>query len=227
MASHFISDIMNCDDFCESSEPRFLELLTPEDREQYTNLKQSLTGAGTRNRRGKRLEAFADMLEKVKEYSIRGDDDDWKRSLVCGVCWVDSIIAINTRQLKCLISKCKSSINGSLHRMGYNPAVSGGDFSSALMEKIPFLKGNFSELRQWTIRQQSVMTPQPIHCSELEMPKNKQLTSPQPSFEAITSSSSNENLPENNDSSLYDPFSLPLEDWVFMEDSRQSESYEM
>ena len=206
---------MESEEGITTSSPRFLEMLSPDDVEEYNNLKESLSSRGTRNRRGKRLEAFADMLGKVKEFSIKGDENDWKRCLVCGVCWIDSGIAINTRQLRLLIDKCKSSINGSLHRMGYSPSTTGGDTSNSLVDKIPLLKGNFSELRQWTVRQQCVSTPQPLSNPILNTPNISTFYSPAPNvtidipYNKIDTGDTIKFEPDENN----DPFCLPMNSW--------------
>jgi hypothetical protein len=93
------------------------------------------------------------MLDLIKAYAVRSDSDDLSRSLVCGIVWLSSGIAVNIQQLKLLSSKCKSSINGSFVQLGYLPIPSGADTAGELIQKFPFMKDQFSELRQWTIRQ--------------------------------------------------------------------------
>lgn len=141
--------------------PKYFNLLNEEDQEQYTRLRSTLSSHICRNRRGKRLETFAEMLNAIKTFCIKGDSDDWKRCLVCGVCWLSNGIAINTRQLGLLIDKCKSSINGSLQKMGYSTLQSRSESAGPLAEAIPELKNNFSELREWTVRLFLARTPQP------------------------------------------------------------------
>jgi hypothetical protein len=210
---------MSADKSRETPLPRFFDLLSDSDKIEYRKLKESLNGG--RNKRGKRLEAFAEMLESVKKYAIRSDEDDWKRCMVCGVCWTGNGLAINTRQLRLLIDKCKSSINGSLHRMGYNPASS-VDVNASLIEKMPILKGNFSELRQWTVRQQCVSTPQPKVKSQIKQLQPPAFMSPAANipiedyvFDPIPSSQSQEIVNDINQSSIFhDPLCLPMNDWT-------------
>lgn len=97
----------------------------------------------------------------IQGYCIHRDEDDWKRCLVCGICWIQNSVAINTRQLGLLIDKCKSSINGSLQKMGYNTLQSREESSAYLVEAIPFLLNNYMELREWTVRLFAAATPQP------------------------------------------------------------------
>lgn len=144
------------------SKPQYFNLISKEDQDKYSNLRSTLSSHVCRNRRGKRLETFAEMLNAIQIFCIRGDSDDWKRCLVCGVCWIPNGIAINTRQLGLLIDKCKSSINGSLQKMGYTTLQSRSESSAPLIEAIPALKSNFAELRQWTVRLFLAQTPQPV-----------------------------------------------------------------
>jgi hypothetical protein len=141
--------------------PKYYEILTSSDQEKYNELRACLSSQMCRNRRGKRLDGFSDMLASIRRFTVRHNENDWKRCLVCGVCWLPTGIAINNRQLSILIDKCKSSINGSLQKMGYSMLQSRNESSSSLCEAIPLLKNNFNELREWTVRFFVAATPQP------------------------------------------------------------------
>jgi hypothetical protein len=141
--------------------PKFYDLLSTVDQDQYNELRSSLSSQMCRNRRGKRLEGFSEILGSIRSFCIRNKDDDWKRCLVCGVCWLPSGIAVNNRQLSVLIDKCKSSINGSLQKMGYSSFQSRHESTGALYDSIPLLRNNFNELREWTVRFFIAATPQP------------------------------------------------------------------
>lgn len=132
--------------------PQYWTLLNDADKNSYSNLKVSFTVGSVRRNRGHRIETFDGILDAIHRFAEQGNDDDWKRCLVCGVCWLDQAIAINTRQLRLLISKCKSSINGSLQKLGYSTNTSISESWKILFSRIPLLKDNFSEIRQWTIR---------------------------------------------------------------------------
>lgn len=144
-----------------SFRPKFYAMLTTEDQQRYDELRRNLSSRAVRNRRGKRLATFTDIISTVKTFCVRGDADDWKRCLVCGICWLTHGIGINNRQLSILLDKCKSSINGSLHKMGYTTLQSHGDSNDAMKDAIPLLSNNFSELREWTVRLFVAVTPQP------------------------------------------------------------------
>ena len=144
--------------------PQYWGMLSRNDQEEYIKLRNTLNTTCAQRNRGHRVETFDAVLEAIRRFIERGNEDDWKRALVCGFCWMDRVVAINTRQLRFLVSKCKSSINGSLQKLGYITTLSPSDSRKMLVEKIPFLDGNYNELRQWTTRcrmplTQIVLTP--------------------------------------------------------------------
>ncbi|EAX97545.1 hypothetical protein TVAG_006760 [Trichomonas vaginalis G3] len=132
--------------------PNFWDLLSETDKNSYKTLKLALDASISKRNRGHRMEAFDSVLNAIHRFAERHDENDWRRFLVCGLCWMDNMIAINTRQLRLLISKCKSSINGSLHKLGYTTNQSHTESWKYLFDRIPYLKDNFPELRQWTLR---------------------------------------------------------------------------
>lgn len=146
------------------SPPHHLELLSPKDKEVYSLIYQIIASPSNRNKRNKRYDDFANILEALKTFIIQDEDssaDEWKRSLVCGVCFLKDGIAVNTAQLKKLTNKCKSTINGSLKGMGYEVLNLNDEKSSQekeLLEKIPFLSNNLSDLRKWTVRKQFIQS---------------------------------------------------------------------
>jgi hypothetical protein len=134
--------------------PQFLGLLSDADRAAYAELRAYLSSAACRNRRNKRLESFGETLDAVRAFAVRGAGDDWARCLVCGVVWLPGSIATNTRQLRLLTDKCKSSINGSLQRMGYafRRSARAGTRTRSSGIGCP-RSASAAELRQWTVRQ--------------------------------------------------------------------------
>ncbi|KAH0786474.1 potassium/sodium hyperpolarization-activated cyclic nucleotide-gated channel 1 [Histomonas meleagridis] len=143
-------------------QPAFFDLLSKEDQASYTQLRLELTSSNTKFKRYQRIKSLQDALAMIRNFCIRGDNGDSCRCLVCGVCWMGWDIAINTRQLRLLVNKCKSSINGSLAKMGYSTAPIKGDASAPFLEAIPILKGNFTEQRMWTVRRKLVSSPIPM-----------------------------------------------------------------
>jgi len=132
--------------------PQYWDFLCDLDKTQYIELKRDFTGSNVKRQRGGECETFDGVLDSIRAFAERDDENDWRRFLVCVVCWLDSAIAINTRQLRLLVSKCKSSINGSLQKMGYCTNTSHSESWRVLFPHIPLLKDQFCELRRWTIR---------------------------------------------------------------------------
>ncbi|OHT03036.1 hypothetical protein TRFO_29647 [Tritrichomonas foetus] len=167
--------------------PKFFSLLCPLDQEQYEELQSYLSSKKCRNNRNKRVKKFSEMLSMIKDFCIRGETNDCDRCMVCGVCWLKNAIAINNRQLSLLIEKCKSSINGSLQRMGYIPLTTKSEIVNELYERIPILKGNFVELREWSLRYLSTQTPEPSVPEGMVFtsPPEKCFQSPQPNMNSI------------------------------------------
>lgn len=135
-----------------NSIPKFFNLLSDSDKLSYFTMKAQFAMYLSTNQRNKRISTFNEILQIIKKYCIKKDQNDWVRCLVCGVMWLPEGIAINNQQLRILTSKCKSSINGSLVRVGYSITLGRSETSSALVQALPLLKDNTSELRQWTIR---------------------------------------------------------------------------
>lgn len=136
----------------KSVTPKFFDLLTTDDQDLYKNLKNEV---GSPNYRYKRNQSssFEKLLQMIHEYCDHDDLDTWKRYLVCGICWFEDYIAINISNLKLLLSKSKSSINGSMTNLGYKTlAIKGKEVESLLFNKIPMLWGNYCEFRKWSIR---------------------------------------------------------------------------
>ena len=140
----------------ENPEPRpmYWDLLSEPDKRSYLFLRQTLASPTCKNRRNRSAQTFSEILEGIKTFVVRGEEKgDHDRSLVCGICWLNDKIAINTRQLRLILSKCKSSINGSFQQLGYGTIPTGADSSTELVKYFPELENNFPQLRQWTVRQ--------------------------------------------------------------------------
>jgi hypothetical protein len=102
--------------------------------------------------RNRRVSAFTETLEMIKSFAVRGDLNDLLRCLACGIIWLPNAVAINTHQLGFLMSRCKSSINGSFQLLGYKERLSRKTASDLVASTLSFLKEDRSELRKWTVR---------------------------------------------------------------------------
>jgi hypothetical protein len=135
-----------------NDEPLYFSLVTDADRRAYHELKSSFARLNSRRSRSHQATAFAEIVSKIRQYAIRGDSDDPKRSLVCGLVWLSDSMAFNTRQLCKLVGKCKSSINSGLQAIGSGPITMTPGHVRQLIELFPFMRGLGGEMRQWTIR---------------------------------------------------------------------------
>lgn len=170
--------------------PPFIHLLGEGDRSAYAALRSQLSSS-SRSPRHKRIESFSEVLDAIKSYAVREADDDWQRCLVCGVAFLPEGIAVNIRQLSLLTGKCKSSINGSLQRMGYSVVAAP---CAQLIDRFPELRGNRAELEQWSMRQLTAFTPPP---------------EPTCAFGRVYEGG------ESADESFFDDeLTLPLRDWI-------------
>lgn len=130
--------------------PKYWDLLNPDDQHIYREMHHAITAPITK--KASRVDDFKEIVDAIDLFENINDDDKWKRCLVCGIFKVKNMIAVNICQLKYLVSKCKSSINGSLRRIGFGKTVKKANVYELLFESIPFLKTNPSELRKWTMR---------------------------------------------------------------------------
>ena len=64
----------------------------------------------------------------------------------------EEFISINIRQLIVILGKSKSSINGALVKMGFVTIPTKGENQELLYNAMPYFKGRYFEMRNWTIR---------------------------------------------------------------------------
>lgn len=161
----------------------YFNILVESDQTKYLELRKLLTSDNMRYQRNRRVYTFDSILDKIHSFCIRGDEDDWKRCMVCGVCWLNGLLAINVKQLQILTDKSKSNINGVLAKLGYSQAQN-GVHKKELIDALPFLKGNYLEQRFWTIRVKPTSCQSPSSsCSEYaSSPEVQYSETPQPSI---------------------------------------------
>jgi hypothetical protein len=136
--------------------PTSFELLSSQDQDGYHALRQRVASPDHRYNRHRRIATMETMLKEISGFCNRQDTGDGLRSLVCGIHWFhDGQIAVNTLHLRILLGKSKSSINGALAMMQYNSVAMGNEERDKLLGLFPQLKGQWSEIRQWTIRERT------------------------------------------------------------------------
>jgi hypothetical protein len=147
--------------------PKGYEELSDEDKQLYDKLRIYFLSSSFKNRRNKSLETFKVLIDLIKRFVNRDDVDDKKRSYVCGIAWIGDSIAVNTRNLMTLTSKCKAGVNGLFQLMGYGTVPAASGTATAFLKYFPALKDNYQELRQWTIRRRIELTPPPDQIASL------------------------------------------------------------
>jgi hypothetical protein len=138
--------------------PLFYELLLDADKETYDRLRQSLAAPSIKSQPNRSVATFSSIIDCIRAFVLRGDDNDKARSLACGICFLDDAIAVNISQLGILTVKSKSSINGILKSMGYGTVPPSSDAAAVLFAYLPWLRGNHGEVRKWTVRQKVAET---------------------------------------------------------------------
>lgn len=132
--------------------PNHWHLLCNEDQEHYMVLHEEFQHDLGKSRKGERLDLFVSRVRKIHSFVERGDGNEWKRSLVCGIFFMQNALAINIQQLRLLMNKCKSSINGALLQLGYSVQPQISTVSSDLASAVPPNYRDVYELKKWTIR---------------------------------------------------------------------------
>lgn len=136
--------------------PRSFNLLRDEDKVEYISMKNRFRDEINMSRHGERLDVFISRLKSVRNFVNKDlvPSNRWKRMVVCGIMFLDNYdaLAINIQQLKILLGKCKSSINGSLQQLGYIAKPSTHEINQEIAQQVPLFKDDYLELKKWTIR---------------------------------------------------------------------------
>jgi hypothetical protein len=134
---------------------RHWDVLAAEDQRALAEIRAGLLVPTLKNKRNTRLSELRKVMDTLRSFQARSEEDTWKRYLVSGFCEVGNALAVNVSQLHKVIYKCRSSVNGSLRRMGYSVEVKTAEVYEELFRAIPLLRHSRNEVRQWTIRMKS------------------------------------------------------------------------
>ena len=184
--------------------PDYIDQLNSNDKEEYMKLADRLSRPDWRNKRDHSAEKFKEMLQLVKTFAVRGNNEDASRCLACGIIWLSSALAINIQQLMKLTSKSKSSLNNSFSDLGYGSVPAHSESMKELLTKFPFMN-SYAILRQWSIRE--IYGPEGRPTKSKQSTRSGSSTAPsQPSSQAIelTNDHMGESLPTSIDSTLSD-----------------------
>jgi hypothetical protein len=132
--------------------PAHWDLLSPDDTDKYMELYNRFHEEFGKSRKGERLDTFTDRLDQTRQFIESSEIDSWKRSLVSGVFFLRNALLLNIHQLRILVNKCKSSMNGSLQQLGYCAQLPRPDLEQELFAKLPLAWRDGGELKTWTFR---------------------------------------------------------------------------
>jgi hypothetical protein len=144
---------------CCFAHPTYFNLLSCSDSQDYAVLRASFHVDSGKSRKGERLETFVEGIRKVRNFIERKQEDEWRRALVCGIFFLSDSLSLNIQQLRILMGKCKSSINGSLQQLGYAAQSSSSETEQEFLARIPLNFRDATELKKWTIRKSVKTTP--------------------------------------------------------------------
>lgn len=125
--------------------PDYVNYLREDDKQEFIELRKMFT---SEDYNFFEQNQFCEIMDIIKDYSVRNNDDDPRRCLVCGLCWTNTGLGVNSSHLTYLTGQPKSTINNELNNLNYQPSI----FSNEVIIKIPILQGNFRELRLWSFR---------------------------------------------------------------------------
>jgi hypothetical protein len=126
--------------------------MSQDDRSEYVRLRASFHHGQKMSSKDRRVITFRRELNTVVQYLNRSSDNVDARCILVGICFVQGIACINTRQLKTFLNRCKSSINGSFQQLGYVAVRTKSKARNCCVAALPALEHDQTLLRQWTCR---------------------------------------------------------------------------
>lgn len=128
----------------------YWDMLNADDKNTFQQLRSSFLGENVPSK-NRHQASFQKDLMRILEYIDRRPEQQDIRSIVCGIFFGGSFVCVNTRQLKYLVGRCKSSINNGLQTLGYISSKT--RVRQVIVSVLPALLHNGPVLRQWTLRQ--------------------------------------------------------------------------
>lgn len=153
--------------------PCHWQLLTESALGEYLDLRDNCCSSTSKSLKGERLDEFIGRLAAIKRFVEADVIEGWRRCLVCGIFFLPNGLAINIQQLRIVLGKCKSSINGSLHQLGYITQPPGSQLERELSQLVPLCRSEHAELKKWTLRvttQDSILHKKPFPPPPLPVP---------------------------------------------------------
>lgn len=175
--------------------------LSQEDKVEFQKLRASFHQNQKTSTKDRRLVSFANELQTILKYIEHSTTGRENRTILVGVCFSGPFIGVNTRQLKCFMGRCKSSINGSFQQLGYVALKTKSKSRTCILSILPSLAKDPNILRQWTVR---------IASDAAQVCFVSSLRSIQMSLPTITEEDINEDKKNVTSSSLLMPRSMSM-----------------
>jgi hypothetical protein len=122
------------------------------DQSEYVYLASHFAASDDRNKRNLGLPTFVKHLGMIHSFVCRGDGYDALRGFLCGIEFGCNSFLVNTRQLKALMSRSKSCMNGCFQKLGYVVCRPARDIPTLFGQMLPNFACEVLTARQWCIR---------------------------------------------------------------------------
>ena len=97
----------------------FFSKLPTSDQFEYTSLLNYFKSLEITNKKNLGMINFKNHLSLIQNFIQKGDYFDTYRGFVCGIIHSERFLIVNTYMLKHILSRSKSCVNSSLHKIGY------------------------------------------------------------------------------------------------------------
>jgi hypothetical protein len=181
--------------------PSAIDQLSPDDKAEYIKLRKSVSNQCLKNARGRAWHCFCFIMDGIRNFVMRSEEDNAKRAECCGVYRFRTfpLIAVNTFNLMKLTGWSKTRINEAFSRR-FRTIPGTCDQMDAFLEDFPHLKTDYASLRKWSFRER-ILSPLPtVVIPHNIAPAVIDSTTPVDSPPAI------EPWPECSESDMHDPF---------------------
>jgi hypothetical protein len=132
----------------QPEEIHHLDMFSPQDQFGIQTLHPCIDGPESRHSRRQRIALLQSWLTSLQSFCICNDESDWICCLVCGIPWLSrDEITVNARNLKTILGKNKSSINGALALMDYVDIPPRIEQITRTSSVIPYHAAHNTELR--------------------------------------------------------------------------------
>lgn len=128
------------------------DTLTNEEKAEFCGLCCDFVREQSTLSRDPRVVTFPADLVRILKFIDRSPNNIEARAICAGIYFLGPLICINTRQVKGVIGRCKSSINGLLQQLGYVTLRTRAMTHFCLLRALPILAQNYAYVRQWTVR---------------------------------------------------------------------------